>query len=260
VQTPPILDRKITYTNFNTEDFQFATTIDIFASNTDMEDDEDFDSFSEQERRQRRKEKRPAQDLDDELEAELEEDLRRRRIQAQHVRQAGDGASSTRHAQDDDGDDDDEESSLPGFRPVCLLVCLGVVLVVVVMVGSESIQDLTDMVSLAIVGDGTGHFQRCLDRPRNQRYGRHGLVLPGVPSDSHHWAQEQRDLRFPDYLIAQKDAMELSAEFLRLFTIEALHRTAAYQREQEDEDLKDEETLIELDSLEAITPQLLMDF
>ena len=54
--------------------------------------------------------------------------------------------------------------------------------------------------------------------------------------------------------------MELSAEFLRLFTVEALHRTAAYQREQEDEDLKDEETLIELDSLEAITPQLLMDF
>ncbi|KAF9989753.1 hypothetical protein BGZ75_005117 [Mortierella antarctica] len=59
---------------------------------------------------------------------------------------------------------------------------------------------------------------------------------------------------------AQKDAMQLSAEFLRLFTIEALHRTAAYQREQEDEDLRTEETLIELDSLEAITAQLVMDF
>ncbi|KAG0205827.1 hypothetical protein BGX28_002607 [Mortierella sp. GBA30] len=59
---------------------------------------------------------------------------------------------------------------------------------------------------------------------------------------------------------AQKEAMQLSAEFLRLFTIEALHRTAAYQREQEDEELRSEETLIELDSLEAITPQLVMDF
>ncbi|CAO3573403.1 unnamed protein product [Mortierella alpina] len=59
---------------------------------------------------------------------------------------------------------------------------------------------------------------------------------------------------------AQKDAMQLSAEFLRLFTVEALHRTAAYQREQEDEDLRTEETLIELDSLEAITAQLVMDF
>ncbi|KAG0317254.1 hypothetical protein BGZ99_006419 [Dissophora globulifera] len=57
-----------------------------------------------------------------------------------------------------------------------------------------------------------------------------------------------------------KEALELSAEYLRLFTIEALHRTAAYQREQEDEELKDDETLIELDSLEAITPQLVMDF
>ena len=61
-------------------------------------------------------------------------------------------------------------------------------------------------------------------------------------------------------IVAQKDAMQLSAEFLRLFTIEALHRTAAYQREQEDEDLRTEETLIELDSLEAITAQLVMDF
>ncbi|KAF9131213.1 hypothetical protein BGX30_013194 [Mortierella sp. GBA39] len=52
----------------------------------------------------------------------------------------------------------------------------------------------------------------------------------------------------------------MSGEFLRLFTIEALHRTAAYQREQEDEELKDVETLVELDSLEAIAPQLVMDF
>ncbi|KAF9088336.1 hypothetical protein BGX29_012209 [Mortierella sp. GBA35] len=59
---------------------------------------------------------------------------------------------------------------------------------------------------------------------------------------------------------AQKEALELSSEFLRLFTIEALHRTAGYQREQEDEELKDDETLVELDSLEAITPQLVMDF
>ncbi|KAG0366028.1 hypothetical protein BGZ54_005922 [Gamsiella multidivaricata] len=59
---------------------------------------------------------------------------------------------------------------------------------------------------------------------------------------------------------AHKEALELSAEYLRLFTIEALHRTAAYQREQEDEELRNEETLIELDSLEAITPQLVMDF
>ncbi|KAF9910780.1 hypothetical protein EC991_005497 [Linnemannia zychae] len=58
----------------------------------------------------------------------------------------------------------------------------------------------------------------------------------------------------------QKEALEMSSEFLRLFTIEALHRTAGYQREQEDEELKDDETLIELDSLEAITPQLVMDF
>ncbi|KAK3825883.1 MAG: hypothetical protein J3Q66DRAFT_328831 [Benniella sp.] len=58
----------------------------------------------------------------------------------------------------------------------------------------------------------------------------------------------------------QKEALQLSAEYLRLFTIEALHRTAAYQREQEDEELKNEESLIELDSLEAITPQLVLDF
>ncbi|KAK3843644.1 MAG: hypothetical protein J3R72DRAFT_507116 [Linnemannia gamsii] len=58
----------------------------------------------------------------------------------------------------------------------------------------------------------------------------------------------------------QKEALEMSSEFLRLFTIEALHRTAGYQREQEDEELKDDETLIELDSLEAIAPQLVMDF
>ncbi|KAF8929660.1 hypothetical protein BGZ47_000939 [Haplosporangium gracile] len=58
----------------------------------------------------------------------------------------------------------------------------------------------------------------------------------------------------------QRDALEMSGEFLRLFTIEALHRTAGYQREQEDEELKDVETLVELDSLEAITPQLVMDF
>ncbi|KAG0290685.1 hypothetical protein BGZ96_005839 [Linnemannia gamsii] len=58
----------------------------------------------------------------------------------------------------------------------------------------------------------------------------------------------------------QKEALEMSSEFLRLFTIEALHRTAGYQREQEDEELKDVETLVELDSLEAITPQLVMDF
>ncbi|KAF8930711.1 hypothetical protein BGZ58_008078 [Dissophora ornata] len=61
-------------------------------------------------------------------------------------------------------------------------------------------------------------------------------------------------------LTFRPDALQLSAEYLRLFTIEALHRTAAYQREQEDEELKNEETLIELDSLEAITPQLIMDF
>ncbi|KAF9177017.1 hypothetical protein BGZ50_009326, partial [Haplosporangium sp. Z 11] len=57
-----------------------------------------------------------------------------------------------------------------------------------------------------------------------------------------------------------KEAMQLSAEFLRLFTVEALYRMATYQREQEDEELKDEETVIELDTLEAITPQLVMDF
>lgn len=61
-------------------------------------------------------------------------------------------------------------------------------------------------------------------------------------------------------IIVQKEALEMSSEFLRLFTIEALHRTAGYQREQEDEELKDVETLVELDSLEAITPQLVMDF
>ncbi|KAI8356977.1 hypothetical protein B0O80DRAFT_446267 [Mortierella sp. GBAus27b] len=60
--------------------------------------------------------------------------------------------------------------------------------------------------------------------------------------------------------IVQKEALQLSAEYLRLFTIEALHRTAAYQREQEDEELRNEESLIELDSLEAITPQLVLDF
>lgn len=116
--------------------------------------------------------------------------------------------------------------------------------------------------SLAIVGNSTGHFQRCLDRPRDQRYSKHGLSLTdltsGVIASLGHRSTETHAVSFR--LIAQKDAMELSAEFLRLFTIEALHRTAAYQREQEDEDLKDDETLIELDSLEAITPQLLMDF
>ncbi|KAF9176959.1 hypothetical protein BGZ49_005856 [Haplosporangium sp. Z 27] len=59
---------------------------------------------------------------------------------------------------------------------------------------------------------------------------------------------------------SQKEALQLSAEYLRLFTIEALHRTVAYQREQEDDDLKNEEILIELDSLEAVIPQLVMDF
>ncbi|KAF9321049.1 hypothetical protein BG003_003812 [Podila horticola] len=58
-----------------------------------------------------------------------------------------------------------------------------------------------------------------------------------------------------------KDAMKLSAEFLRLFTIEALHRAVAYQREQEEDDLlRDDEMLLDVDSLEAITPQLLLDF
>ncbi|KAG0093252.1 hypothetical protein BGZ93_006554 [Podila epicladia] len=60
---------------------------------------------------------------------------------------------------------------------------------------------------------------------------------------------------------AHKDAMKLSAEFLRLFTIEALHRTVAYQREQEEDDLlRDDEMLLDVESLEAITPQLLLDF
>ncbi|KAF9584776.1 hypothetical protein BGW38_005213 [Lunasporangiospora selenospora] len=59
---------------------------------------------------------------------------------------------------------------------------------------------------------------------------------------------------------AHKDALRLSAEYLRLFTIEALHRTAAYQKEQEDEELREDVVPIELDSLEAITPQLMMDF
>ncbi|KAF8985838.1 hypothetical protein BGZ46_001389 [Entomortierella lignicola] len=59
---------------------------------------------------------------------------------------------------------------------------------------------------------------------------------------------------------SQKEALQLSAEYLRLFTIEALHRTVAYQREQEDDDLKNEEIMIELDSLEAVIPQLVMDF
>lgn len=67
-------------------------------------------------------------------------------------------------------------------------------------------------------------------------------------------------LSLPRNIIVQRDALEMSSEFLRLFTIEALHRTAAYQREQEDEELKDVETLVELDSLEAIAPQLVMDF
>ncbi|KAG0346326.1 hypothetical protein BG005_000840 [Podila minutissima] len=57
------------------------------------------------------------------------------------------------------------------------------------------------------------------------------------------------------------DAMKLSAEFLRLFTIEALHRAVAYQREQEEDDLlRDDEMLLDVESLEAITPQLLLDF
>lgn len=55
--------------------------------------------------------------------------------------------------------------------------------------------------------------------------------------------------------------MKLSAEFLRLFTIEALHRAVAYQREQEEDDLlRDDEMLLDVESLEAITPQLLLDF
>ncbi|KAF9327224.1 hypothetical protein BG006_009427 [Podila minutissima] len=58
-----------------------------------------------------------------------------------------------------------------------------------------------------------------------------------------------------------RDAMKLSAEFLRLFTIEALHRAVAYQREQEEDDLlRDDEMLLDVESLEAITPQLLLDF
>ncbi|KAF9208937.1 hypothetical protein CPC16_010992 [Podila verticillata] len=60
---------------------------------------------------------------------------------------------------------------------------------------------------------------------------------------------------------AQKDALKLSAEFLRLFTIEALHRAVAYQREQEEDDLlREEEILLDVESLEAVTPQLLLDF
>ncbi|KAG0238256.1 hypothetical protein BGW42_006536 [Actinomortierella wolfii] len=54
---------------------------------------------------------------------------------------------------------------------------------------------------------------------------------------------------------AGKDALELSAEYLRLFTIEALHRATLLQREGEDEDLQGEKTVLELDSLESITPQ-----
>ncbi|KAG0020060.1 hypothetical protein BGZ81_009476 [Podila clonocystis] len=64
----------------------------------------------------------------------------------------------------------------------------------------------------------------------------------------------------PDTKI-HKDAMKLSAEFLRLFTIEALHRAVAYQREQEEDDLlRDDEMLLDVESLEAVTPQLLLDF
>ncbi|KAF9362793.1 hypothetical protein BGX34_005473 [Mortierella sp. NVP85] len=93
------------------------------------------------------------------------------------------------------------------------------------------------------------------------------------PIDSGHHDDEEKPTFRPETMGAifkevwrepgvkvQKEALQLSAEYLRLFTIEALHRTAAYQREQEDEELKNEESLIELDSLEAITPQLVLDF
>ncbi|KAG0213116.1 hypothetical protein BGX31_001336 [Mortierella sp. GBA43] len=86
------------------------------------------------------------------------------------------------------------------------------------------------------------------------------------PIDDDHHDEEDRPTFRPACLcewgktIVQKEALQLSAEYLRLFTIEALHRTAAYQREQEDEELRNEESLIELDSLEAITPQLVLDF
>ncbi|KAF9971827.1 hypothetical protein BGZ73_005138 [Actinomortierella ambigua] len=59
---------------------------------------------------------------------------------------------------------------------------------------------------------------------------------------------------------AGKDALQLSAEYLRLFTIEALHRTALLQREGESEDLRDEKLVLELDTLESVTPQLVLDF
>lgn len=63
------------------------------------------------------------------------------------------------------------------------------------------------------------------------------------------------------FSLAHKDALKLSAEFLRLFTIEALHRAVAYQREQEEDDLlREEEILLDVESLEAVTPQLLLDF
>ncbi|KAG0330786.1 hypothetical protein BG004_001985 [Podila humilis] len=61
--------------------------------------------------------------------------------------------------------------------------------------------------------------------------------------------------------VFKPDALKLSAEFLRLFTIEALHRATRHQREQEEDDLlRDDDLLLEVESIEAITPQLLLDF
>ncbi|KAG0281456.1 hypothetical protein BGZ95_003491 [Linnemannia exigua] len=85
-----------------------------------------------------------------------------------------------------------------------------------------------------------------------------GAEVRRAPVEEEDAGQDDEEDRGPTF--RTREALEMSCEFLRLFTIEALHRTAGYQREQEDEELKDDETLIELDSLEAIAPQLVMDF
>ncbi|KAI8085271.1 centromere protein X, partial [Thamnidium elegans] len=52
-----------------------------------------------------------------------------------------------------------------------------------------------------------------------------------------------------------KDALQLSCEFLRLFVIEALHRSS-----EEQDAMLTHTNKIETEHLERILPQLLLDF
>ncbi|KAG0266589.1 hypothetical protein BG011_001778 [Mortierella polycephala] len=122
----------------------------------------------------------------------------------------------------------------------------------------EIVDEVDDDVQMDDDNDVEESYEYTRERQQQQR--RHDTKGGAGPSRVHEIDEQEEDEAPSFRPVRHKEAMHLSAEFLRLFTVEALHRMATYQREQEDEELKDEETVIELDTLEAITPQLVMDF